>query len=196
MGNTIQFDLNTAIRNWQDRLKRSPQFQDENLVELESHLRDSVARLQEAQLSEEEAFMVATHRIGSLEQLETEFAKINRNPMNKLIHGLILLFFSAGCWFLVALLVASEHLTRTVMANQPLPAFTVFCQGLRPVIFYVLPALALIWCVIVWVRKTENRNSWQGFFAITASVIMLASFPIIIAVFIPMVRAIEIAATK
>jgi len=191
----MQFDVNTAIRNWQDRLKRSPQFQDENLVELESHLRDSVARLQEAQLSEEEAFMVATHRIGSLEQLETEFGKINRNPMNKLIHGLILLFFSVGCWFLWALLMASDHLTRTIMRNQPLPAFTQFCLGLQPVLF-VLPALALIWCVIVWVRKTESRNSWQGFFAISASVTILAAFPIIMAVFLPIVRALELAATK
>jgi len=97
MGHTMQFDLNTAVQRWRDTLSQSSQFRTEDLAELESHLRDAVVRLQGQELSEEEAFLIATRRIGSMQQLETEFEKINRNPMNKIAHGLVLVFFSIAC---------------------------------------------------------------------------------------------------
>jgi hypothetical protein len=195
MGNAMQFDLNAAIRGWQEQLKQSPQFRADNLAELESHLRDAVAQLQGAALTEEEAFIIATHRIGSVEQLEGEFEKVNRNPMNKIIHGLVLVFFSIGCWFLWGLLTASEKLMMGLMGNRPLPAFTRLCLECRPVL-YALPVLALAWCVFVWLRKTESRNSWVGFFAISAAVIMLAVFPAVIAMYLPVVQALEMNAIK
>jgi hypothetical protein len=195
MGDTMQFDLNAAVLRWRERLDRSPQFRDENLAELESHLRDAVERLQAAELSQEEAFMIAARRIGSVQQLASEFEKVNRNPMNKIIHGLVLLFFSGSCWFLWAWLTMSERLMGVLMRNEPLPAFTRFCLECRPFL-YALPVLALVWCVIVWLRKTESRNSWVGFFAATASVIMLAVFPTVIAMYLPLIRAIEMATKR
>ncbi len=186
MGKPSQFDLNAAVLSWREQLRRSPQFREENLAELESHLRDAVAQLQGTNLSEEEAFIIATHRIGSVEQLATEFEKINRNAMNKIIHGLVLVFFSINCWFLWALLTTSERLM-TRLAGGHLPGFTRFCLELRPV-FYALPILALIWCVIVWVRKTDARNSWVGFFAASTSIIMLAVLPTVIAMYLPMIK--------
>jgi hypothetical protein len=191
----MQFDLNAAILGWREQLGRSPQFRDENLVELESHLRDAVAQLQGAALTEEEAFIIATHRIGSVEQLESEFEKVNRNPMNKIIHGLVLVFFSIGCWFLWGLLTASENCMMGLFRSQPLPAFTRLCLECRPV-FYALPVLALAWCVFVWLRTTESRNSWVGFFAVSASVIMLAVFPTVIAMYLPVVQALQIGASN
>lgn len=74
---TTPFDLNQAIQRWRENLGQSPAFRSENLFELESHLRDSVARLQRQELSDEEAFLVATKRLGPPATLETEFAKQN-----------------------------------------------------------------------------------------------------------------------
>jgi hypothetical protein len=190
MGDTMQFDLNAAILGWRDKLKQSSQFRAENLAELESHLRDAVVRLQGQELSEEEAFLIATRRIGSVEQLASEFEKVNRNPMNKIIHGLVLAFFSIGCWFLLVLLTLSErYLLRLLEGGYP-PAFTRLCLELKPVL-YVLPLLALAWCVFVWFRKGESRGSWVGFFAASASIIMLATFPTVIGIYLPLVKVLQ-----
>jgi hypothetical protein len=89
----------------------------------------------------------------------------------------------------------SERLLGVMLNDTPLPAFTRFCLDLRPAL-YALPVLALVWCVIVWLRKTESRSSWVGFFAASASVILLAVFPTVIAMYLPLVRALEMAMHK
>ena len=77
METTASFDLNGAVQLWRENLSQSPAFRSENLNELESHLRDSIATLQTHGLSAEEAFMVAAKRIGQGGSLESEFGKLN-----------------------------------------------------------------------------------------------------------------------
>ena len=77
MENPTPFDLNEAIRRWQENLGASPAFGADNLEELASHLRASVGRLKATGLSEEEAFVIAARRIGEQGALEREFAKVN-----------------------------------------------------------------------------------------------------------------------
>ncbi len=73
MENRTPFDLNEAIRRWQCGLGKAPAFCADDLEELASHLRASVQRLKADRLSEEEAFLIAVHRIGAREPLEREF---------------------------------------------------------------------------------------------------------------------------
>src|SRR5262245_32422297 len=71
------FDLSHSIQQWRENLGQSLAFRNENLNELESHLRDSAAGLQSQGLSEEEAFLVATRRLGPTDALGNEFGKVN-----------------------------------------------------------------------------------------------------------------------
>jgi len=77
MENQTAFDLNLAVQRWREDLAHSSAFRNENLNELESHLRDSIAALQKSGLSNAEAFLIASQRIGSARQLEVEFGKLN-----------------------------------------------------------------------------------------------------------------------
>jgi uncharacterized membrane protein len=77
METSTPFDLNDAIHQWREALSQSPTFQGENLQELESHLRDSISTLQNRGLDTEEAFLIATRRLGKESMLELEFTKIN-----------------------------------------------------------------------------------------------------------------------
>jgi len=77
MENQTPFDLNEAIRRWQQKLSASPAFGADNLEELASHLRASVQKLKATGLSEAEAFQIATRRLGERRALEREFAKVN-----------------------------------------------------------------------------------------------------------------------
>ena len=77
METTTPFDLNLAIQRWRENLAQSPAFRNENLYELETHLRDSIKTLCGNRLSDEEAFIIAAKRLGKSSQLEAEFAKQN-----------------------------------------------------------------------------------------------------------------------
>ncbi len=85
MENQTPFDLNEAIRRWQQSLAASPALSADNLEELASHLRASVQSLQADGLSEEEAFLAATRRLGERGALEREFAKINQDETRRRI---------------------------------------------------------------------------------------------------------------
>lgn len=185
MENVSQFDLNIALRLWLERLGQSPQVKAENLKELESHVRDSVVQLQTKGLSSEESFFVATHRVGNPEKLEPEFAKVNRNPLNLVIHGLILVFFSLGCFSLWGVLHLPWMMHRALQDNQ-LPAFTVFAVACGSYLA-VPPLLAAVYCVYVWMRKSKVKGSWMGFFATTMAVLVLLTLPALIAVLLPVI---------
>jgi hypothetical protein len=87
METTTAFVLNDAIQSWRDGLSRSPNFREGDLAELEAHVRDSVAAWQSRGLTEEEAFLLATRRLGHPAGLEPEFAKVNRSGvwLNRLL---------------------------------------------------------------------------------------------------------------
>ena len=77
MENRTEFDLDAAIGRWRGTLSPAPQFRREDVQELESHLRDGVAMWRAKGLSEEEAFLIASRRLGSAPLLQPEFAKVN-----------------------------------------------------------------------------------------------------------------------
>lgn len=101
------FQLEHAIENWRSGLLQNQSVQDSDIDELESHLRDETDNLMLSGLSEEEAFMVSTHRIGDQQVVGQEFAKVNakeiwRNRLFWMLSGvfifmLITLFSSLSC---------------------------------------------------------------------------------------------------
>jgi len=79
MENRPEFDLDSALQRWRENLAESPNFRPGDLQELESHLRDSILAWQAKGLLAEEAFLIATRRLGAAGCLASEFAKVNQN---------------------------------------------------------------------------------------------------------------------
>ena len=75
------FELESALRDWTARFRQTEALRRSDVEELEQHVRDSLAALTTSGLSAEEAFLVATHRVGSVDQLEHEFHKVNGNQV-------------------------------------------------------------------------------------------------------------------
>jgi hypothetical protein len=185
MENVSEFDLNASVRFWLERLAQSPHFRKENVVEMETHVRDSIVRLQNQGLSAEESFLIAVRRVGTVEKLETEFAKVNRSPRNMIIHALILIWFSVACWFLWAVMLVPRMMALAFKATGgSFAGFTQWAMDFSPYLA-VPPLLALVYCLWVWFGKSNVRNSWIGFAAATFGVTLLLAFPIIIAVLLP-----------
>ena len=147
------FDLNTAIQRWRDHLGQSPHFRPENLEELETHLRDSVAAFGSAALSEEEAFLVAIRRLGGSLALEPEFAKVNGQAvwMNRLL------------WMLVGILLWGAVVSFSRAAGQAGVTAGLLGFGYTPsvskavlpgILFAVFQLASLALCVLgcVWLH--------------------------------------------
>ncbi|QDV27580.1 hypothetical protein [Aureliella helgolandensis] len=71
------FDIESAIESWKRSFGNNHAIGSEEALELESHLRDLTTELCQSGLSEREAFMIGTMRLGHPSELECEFAKIS-----------------------------------------------------------------------------------------------------------------------
>jgi Domain of unknown function (DUF4153) len=67
--------LEEQIGQWRAYLRRRRAINGPDVEELETHLRDQVGALTHAGLAEDEAFLVAVKRMGSLDALSREFAR-------------------------------------------------------------------------------------------------------------------------
>jgi hypothetical protein len=67
--------LEEQIDLWRGYLRRRQAIQTVDVEELEDHLREQIAVLAEAGLTDDEAFLVAVKRIGDLDALSREFAR-------------------------------------------------------------------------------------------------------------------------
>jgi len=67
--------LERQIEQWRNFLRRRQAIHPVDVAELEDHLREQVAALVDGGLDEEEAFLVAVKRMGSLDALSREFAR-------------------------------------------------------------------------------------------------------------------------
>jgi len=69
------FNVENAIQNWKRQLRANPAFEDGDIAELESHLRDEIKRLKAAGIDEKEAFQQAVDEIGLSEDIGDELFK-------------------------------------------------------------------------------------------------------------------------
>lgn len=69
------FNLENEIQGWKSKLRRNTTFEDGDIAELESHLREEVERLQAKGMTEEKAFERAVSDIGPVGKLKQEWDK-------------------------------------------------------------------------------------------------------------------------
>ena len=107
--------------------------------------------------------------------------------MNKLAHGLVTAAFATSCWLLWVIFLLIENAAVHLMGGTQLPAFARLCFNLRPLL-WMLPAVAAVYCVFVWVRKSDGQKTWVGFFATTVYALILLAFPTMITCLILLIQ--------
>jgi hypothetical protein len=148
--------LEAQIEQWRGFVRRRRAISPPDIEEMEDHLRERIADLESGGLDEEEAFLVAVKRMGSLDEVSREFAREHAHRLWKQLvlvpepddgsGGLarwrelgVVLAFAVGAGLAVKLLVASVD--------------DEFAQ-LRNIAFVVLPFLAG-W--FAWKRRVTWR---------------------------------------
>ncbi|HEX6075165.1 MAG TPA: permease prefix domain 1-containing protein [Micromonosporaceae bacterium] len=76
-------ELETQLSKWRDYMRRRRAIHDTDVDELEDHLRATVADLTEAGLRPDEAFLIAVKRMGNLDDLSREFARVHSERLWK-----------------------------------------------------------------------------------------------------------------
>ena len=71
------FDLETQIHSWSDHLRAHGNFSDADIYELENHLQDEIEDLIAAGLTPDESFLISVKRLGNVDAISHEFAKVN-----------------------------------------------------------------------------------------------------------------------
>ena len=72
------FDLKENINKWRAQLTGKAEYKPEDIDELESHLTEEIENLKsQKNLDEEEAFVLAVHRVGNPNELSKEYTKVN-----------------------------------------------------------------------------------------------------------------------
>ena len=78
-----EWPLEDHIAQWRTFVRRRRVIQGPDVDELEGHLRDQLGELREAGLAADEAFLVAVKRMGSLDALSREFARVHSDRLWK-----------------------------------------------------------------------------------------------------------------
>ena len=87
-------ELDKRIEQWRTDLTTSETLGNSDIHELETHLREETDKLTTSGLSDDEAFVVASRRLGNKPALEAEFAKAH--PHRRLAYRL--------CWMVIGVL--------------------------------------------------------------------------------------------
>ncbi len=104
-------DVNDALLVWRRELERTGDMSSDDVTELESHLLQEMDSLQRAGLQPDEAFVIASRRLGHPYELATEYAKNDtllswRRPARLVLWGLLLLDAITLCWSVVLLVTS------------------------------------------------------------------------------------------
>jgi hypothetical protein len=130
---TEKFNLDRQIKLWIEKLKTGQSVTDTDAEELKSHLLDTIDDLVgNSGLDEEEAFIIATRRLGTTSEWENEYRQENTNILQVrrtavILAGILLYFFffhliesgSKGVFLLLSktdIWMALEWTTRLLMA--------------------------------------------------------------------------------
>jgi hypothetical protein len=107
--------------------------------------------------------------------------------MNKFAHGIVLAFFGMACWFVWGCF----RLPSLVRPGLELPAFTRLCMNVGPTVVIALVILATAYCLWVWIRKGDSRNSWVAFLATATSALVFVILPNVVATSLALINAVN-----
>ncbi|WP_461206026.1 permease prefix domain 1-containing protein [Clostridium sp. DL1XJH146] len=154
------FQLDSSIDKWKIKLVNSNSFTNSDIAELESHLLEEIDNLKDKELTEEEAFYIASSRLGSVELLSSEFTKINTKP----IYLKRIMWLLAG--YLLITFIQNVITTLSLLLTEGFYAIYDFNEKFftsLPLIICVI--LSLIFLYILLNTKYQLLTKFQSWFS-------------------------------
>ena len=112
------------------------------------------------------------------------------NQLNKIAHGIVLALFAMACCLVWALLQLPA-MVRVHGVQVQMPAFTRFCMGIGPGVMVGMATIATGYCAWVWLRKADHQTTSVGFLATATGSLFLVTLPVVVAIYLPLVSALQ-----
>jgi len=169
------FDTNRAIRQWRSHILEFESFSEEDVIELEEHLREEMAVLVDKGSCEREAFAVACRQIGPSNTVEREYGKVNAG----------LIWRTRAYWLVAgALLIFSTGLLQYALVTFPLVRYAPHVGTKLPLAevgFWVLAYMVFMHAAmqpekgaVRWLRR-HHEKPWHLILDLTLFVIALGA---------------------
>lgn len=148
-------DLNALVANWRNHAAQEDSIGAQQLAELESHLLDSVDQLRETGLNDEEAFLIASRRLGRLQELAIEYRAADpglqwRKRLTWMLAGVVLHTIIQGCSFWMQVLL------EPFLIRENLGIY-LFWRSLTALVAFLFMGYFLLRKDAVVLRKLGNR---------------------------------------
>jgi len=90
MESNIEYDIQEHINHWSEKLRSESSITESDAEELKSHLLDIIDELEGLGLKEEEAFLIASRRMGRIADWDEDYREAN-NPIIQMRKSLVIL---------------------------------------------------------------------------------------------------------
>lgn len=180
------FNLNQSVKNHIISIQNQGSITNSDAEELSAHLFDATDSLRRLGLSEEEAFLIASKRLGNEETLTEEYSKVNPSiKMNKvwayLIIGFNLLYSLPS-----ALLTGISILYLTVYKSY-YPSFVSICV----ITLFHLLLTTLIWYIVKHKREISQFIEYQVRYN-SLRIVSLSFIPFLLPIFLRLIPSFRI----
>ena len=156
------FELETQIQSWSDHLRAHGNFNDADISELEDHLRDEIEDLITAGLTPDESFLISVKRLGNVDAVSHEFAKVNtENLWKHLFIDPVDSTAKKESMRDIALIVIFSLLAGTLLKIPEFFGLGFQDQGaehfyLKNISLFILPFIAAFFLI----KRKANRRTW------------------------------------
>lgn len=159
------FNLEQNIATWRQFVLRRSVITADDADELESHLRDQIDALTHSGLHHDEAFLIATKRIGNLEAVSKEFAEVHTG---RLWRNLVFSSAPSASWFHTFMVALCFAVAAAILFQAPrLFGFNPEQHDwfyARNIALFCLPLLAGYWVV----QRQLGLRAWWLITGVTA----------------------------
>jgi len=157
------FDLEMQIHSWSDHLRAHGNLKEADVRELESHLREEIDDLTSAGLTPDESFLISVKRLGNLDAISHEFAKVNtENLWKHLFIDPLDGTTKKQSWREIALVVIFALLAGTLIKIPGLFGLGFDDPGadhfyLKNISLFILPFIAAFFLI----KRKANQKTWS-----------------------------------
>jgi len=154
MENNSNFNLQERIDLWIYDLNSKPYITEADSEELRTHLFDIIEHLKEAGLDDEEAFLVATKRLGNIDDLIDDYEQTNFDILQ--VKKSLIIFLGVLLYFLNFYFIKSSYkvLIFTLLTTNHTEGLLALNWGKRYLICWYFIVIIFFVSIILMERKT------------------------------------------
>jgi hypothetical protein len=150
-----EFNIQKQIDHWVSKIKSEPSFTESDSEELKSHFLDSIDKLKDTGLNDEEAFWVASRRIGTTVDWKEDYSQAN-NQVIQMRRSVLILAGVMVYFCLYYFIEFTSRLLFIILLSEDINGYLVVLWVSRYLIGAHIVFIILAVCIYFLEKKTVS----------------------------------------